>query len=480
MQPVPTVVLLDEPLAGLDTRSAVSCLRMLRSLPGSHSFVLTIHQPVAEVAALIDRALLLETKTGGCIHVLPSAEDAARLSAWTPSSRRVDGAGAEENSGPRVGPAVQSRADFRGTYASLTTLWFSALYRFPHVELASAIAGLIGGVLIGLMARGSITAARIPMEDAVRTESYTAMPVAGIGFFTSFCIGFFYESREGRLVDHYKAQRILHAGAYLTFHLHRAALLAIMQAAVWMPITVKIAGLPTEHIDEMTLNAAMFAVGWTLLGVVVHQLVSVAFSVHVLMLVNALSLFFCGFLFPWRTLYEPFKAIHHIVPLFYVQTANNVLVYTNLHAGCGPLEYPGQCTDGQGVMDFLQIPLYSSLAAQGVCAVYVLLFAAVLLAGAMPHRTAALKDALAHTFRWRRAGRKIVKDDIAAAPDGLSWDHDFEPVTSMEEITVRIQEASVRRPAARNARGGDDDGGVVVLADAASTASTSSDSRCAI
>ena len=178
-------------------------------------------------------------------------------------------------------------------------------------------------------------------------------------------------------------------------------------------------------------------------------------------------LFFCGFLFPWRTLYEPFKAIHHIVPLFYVQNANNVLVYTNLHAGCGPLEYPGRCTDGQGVMDFLKIPLYTSLAAQGVCALYVLFFAAVLLAGAMPHRTAALKDALAHTFRWRRAGRKIVKD-IAAAPDGLSWDHDFEPVTSAEEIAVRIQEASAeslaRRP--RKARAG-----AGVLADASTSSS---------
>jgi ABC-type multidrug transport system ATPase subunit len=64
----PAVVLLDEPLSGLDSGTAWSTMQLLRQLARERLVIASIHQPSNEILQLIDRVLLLakpENGTGG-------------------------------------------------------------------------------------------------------------------------------------------------------------------------------------------------------------------------------------------------------------------------------------------------------------------------------------------------------------------------------------------------------------------------------
>jgi ATP-binding cassette, subfamily G (WHITE), eye pigment precursor transporter len=66
----PKLVFLDEPTTGLDSSSALSCVRLLRSVARRGATILaTIHQPSSEVFALFDDFILM--KDGRIMHQGP-------------------------------------------------------------------------------------------------------------------------------------------------------------------------------------------------------------------------------------------------------------------------------------------------------------------------------------------------------------------------------------------------------------------------
>jgi len=51
------VILLDEPLVAVDSKNTLTCVRVLKTLPMKHAFVMTIHRLDQEIACEFDRTL---------------------------------------------------------------------------------------------------------------------------------------------------------------------------------------------------------------------------------------------------------------------------------------------------------------------------------------------------------------------------------------------------------------------------------------
>lgn len=449
MRPVPTVIILDEPLAALDSASAIKCLQALKALPGSHSFVITVHQPSSEVAALFDRVLLLDTLKDHQIKELKDPTRAWDSDIWTATNNLVTGLPPSVRGIQVAQPSIASKGSVFHTYQSLVTLWFSALYRAPWIEASAIGLGLLGSLLVGLMSRDSLNVDKISTATAIRAATYVTMAIAGLAFSASVVVAFFFESRESRLIEHLKYQGYIHPIGFVTFHLHRVLVLSILQSAAWMPLMqyLTVALMPEAYIQDIILTVAIFCAMWMMLSVLIHMASPRAINVTVLMLINTFCLFTCGIFFPWNSLNGFFRLLHYVTPLFYVSTSSNILTYSEFNAGCGPLDHPGTCASNLELKDLLELQDISTLGAQGVCALYGLVFALCLYLGAHPHLRAMLFSSTCGIF-MKTEEMMAAADDIpmAAADDipmkvkdvrNLEWASTYKTVT-LDELSTKL------------------------------------------
>ena len=147
VQPVPSLIFLDEPMAALDKDKAYALLRMIKRLPTEHSFVLTAHMCEPRIQREFNRVISLNdegTVGGSCGYKSRSTFNEDNIAAKRSVSH-------DESIDKMI-----NTGSFSHSLTAMVILWHGQFNGLPKVEVAMLLASIISGFLVGYLVRGSI------------------------------------------------------------------------------------------------------------------------------------------------------------------------------------------------------------------------------------------------------------------------------------------------------------------------------------
>jgi len=259
-------------------------------------------------------------------------------------------------------------------------LWHAQFSCVPLVELSIALAGIVGSLLIGYMAKGGFVSHPdidyVPTEEMIQSIYYTVVSLLGMAFVLSFGVSQMFWSREAALITHFNSQGLLRGFGYVISNVFRSMVNSILLATPWIFILVYILGCEGANTALLVANCTVFSIMWTTLCTFVCALFPIAYSAHALLYLNCIGLLFSGLAFNWKYLYKGFKVIHYANPLFLFSSACAYLFLEDVNPGCedhdGLLHY-GQCLSGQRAFEVRGMPMVNSLVAQSIALIFIVL-----------------------------------------------------------------------------------------------------------
>ena len=370
VQPEPTLIFLDEPMAALDEVKAQALLRVIKELPTEHAFIVTAHMCKDKIENEFDRIIKFDDEE----------------SAGYTSFCKFD-----ENSivfgNPLTDIDVNGRGSIRRGLSAMVVLWHGQYSGWPKVEIVMLITSLFSGVVLGLVIRGSLLdqgEGFSPFRYAIRLPLYFSAVFLGLSTLTSLGVASVYGENENKLLKNFVSQRSLHPLACVGNVCLRSIFFGCLQTAGWFMTLFPIVGFGGENTAILFVNTAIFCTTWTCFSFWIITAVSKSYSVHAIVLINSFCMLVSGAVGPWETLDSRIKAVHYIHPMFYFVASSTRLILDQVETGCPQSwkifssdntvlvdkNFPSHfmanvCAPGVIVFDEIGLPDINSLQAQG-------------------------------------------------------------------------------------------------------------------
>ena len=352
VHPKPSIIILDEPLASLDKDNAVAALEVIRHLPVAHSFVLTVHQFDRNIASRFDRIVHFDS-TKKALVTRKGAHDAAIFE----DKSEMDGA--------------VSMSMIPSTQACLT-LWHGQMFGKPWLEIGMVLFTIVAAVFTALIGRPSLAYEEVPTSLSIRIPIYVSLMLFGATFMTSYGVSLVYAQREKPLVSIFIPQNVLNPFAYVLSMTLRSVFYGVVQATVWVLVSLPLLNLWGDKVDIILANAAIFTAAWTC-ATFFAALGTPFAATHIVMIMCVYAVFLSGPFNLWKETYGFIRFLQSINPLFYVVSANIAVVLEYFDPGCDNLTHPGTCAQANYILEANQTQDVSSLMSQLGCLLVFLL-----------------------------------------------------------------------------------------------------------
>lgn len=385
VHPNPSIIILDEPLASLDEDNAVAALEVLRELPTRHSFVMTVHQIDHELASRFDRIVHFDANKKSLVTLKGVLE--------APKSEK---------------DSSDHDTEFASTFSSIQaclTLWHGQIYGMPWLEFGMVLFTSVAAVFTALIGRPSLLYDQVPTMLSLRIPVYVSLMLFGATFMTSFGVSIVYAEREKLLVSNFVPQGALKSHAYILAMSFRSIFYGVIQATVWVLVSLPILGLWGDKADIVLANVAIFTAAWTT-ATFFAALAAPYAAVHVVMIMCVYAVFLSGPFNLWNETYGFIQFLQAVNPLFYVVSANVAVVLEYFDPGCDDLTHPGTCAQSNYILEMNQTQDVSSVRSQFGCLVVV-----------------ALTVCATAFFMFPRSqvssSKEVVDDPVEEAPSGV-------------------------------------------------------------
>ena len=182
IQPEPSLIFLDEPMAALDKDKAYTLLRMIKKLPTEHSFVMTAHMCEPKIQREFNRVISFneegaESESCGYKSKSTFNEDIIAAKRNVSHDKNTD-------------KMMNTGSIFRSVKA-MVTLWHGQFNGLPKVEVAMFLASIISGLLVAYLVRGSVSGHGedfYPFRYAHRLPLYFTVVFMGMSILSSLGI----------------------------------------------------------------------------------------------------------------------------------------------------------------------------------------------------------------------------------------------------------------------------------------------------
>jgi hypothetical protein len=185
-----------------------------------------------------------------------------------------------------------------------------------------------------------------------------------------------YATRERALIANFVSQGTLLPSAYMAAAWLRFAFYGALQALIWTFVTLPIANIISDPLtlDVLFVNTTIYAWTWTVTTFAAAHLPPTGFASHSVMILDSVATYLCGTFFLWSRLYGFVRWMHYLNPLFYMASANAILLTNSLDSQCGEKDFPGQCANSDMLLEMTEVQEITSLEAQGMNLAFALVF----------------------------------------------------------------------------------------------------------